>query len=74
MTPEESAALARIEQSLLDFRRELVGNGQPGRVQRIETDVSSLKTQVRFLRGAAAGLALMGSILVAALRKALGLS
>jgi hypothetical protein len=29
-------ALARLEQSHTDFRKELVGNGQPGKIQKIE--------------------------------------
>ena len=29
-------AISRLEQSHVDFRRELLGNGQPGRVQNIE--------------------------------------
>jgi len=33
----------RTEQT--NFRRELLGNGQPGRIQVIETDIENLKTE-----------------------------
>ena len=36
----------RTWQKLEEIERDLLGNGQPGRVQRIETDVAFLRTQL----------------------------
>jgi len=36
--------ITEVKTEQANFRRELLGNGQPGRIQLIETDVESLKS------------------------------
>jgi hypothetical protein len=40
-------SLARLEQHQEDFRRELLGNGQPGRVQLLELSVTAAEKELR---------------------------
>ena len=47
-----SATLARIEERQENFRKEMVGNGQPGRVQRLEEVVGGTAERVTALEAA----------------------
>jgi len=47
-----SATLARIEERQENFRKEMVGNGQPGRVQRLEEIQRSTAERVTALEAA----------------------
>lgn len=47
-----AVAVARIEQSQEDLRRELLGNGQPGRIQKLEEDVEGLNKKYWLFTGA----------------------
>lgn len=42
---DKAASLARIEADVHSLRGELLGNGQPGRVQRLEEDFESYKNK-----------------------------
>ena len=46
-----ASALARVEQSQRDLRRELLGNGQKGRIQILEDDVKSLNKKYWSITG-----------------------
>lgn len=41
----------------------LMGNGQPGRITTLETDVTNLRLAIRHLKGFIAGVCAVGSIL-----------
>ena len=41
-----ATALARVEQNQEDFRREILGNGQPGRLSRVEADLKEHKEKL----------------------------
>lgn len=49
--------LARIEAIVEDMHHRLFGNGQPGEVQTIKDDVSSLKSSRSWVKG---GIAVLG--------------
>ena len=42
---EMLAGLARLKADHDNFRKELLGNGQPGRIQLIEGDIEDMKTE-----------------------------
>jgi hypothetical protein len=51
---DQGQRMARMEQGLSDLRGELLGNGQPGRIGRLEADVAQLKTTQQRSAGEAA--------------------
>ena len=48
------SSIGEVKNEQVSLRRELLGNGQPGRIQVIETDISDLKLEQGSLRTAAA--------------------
>jgi len=53
------AQLTRMEENLRLLRHELLGDGQPGRISRIEADVSLLRAEYHRQRGVFAALSLV---------------
>jgi hypothetical protein len=47
-----AGALGQLQQSQEDLRRELLGNGQPGRIQKLEEDVKNLNKRYWIFTGA----------------------
>jgi hypothetical protein len=46
-----ASAVSRIDQSVKDLRRELIGNGQPGRLPKLEDDVKALNKKYWSITG-----------------------
>lgn len=44
-------AIGQLQQSQEDLRRELLGNGQPGRIQKLEEDVEHLNKKYWLFTG-----------------------
>jgi len=59
--------LTRMEENLRLLRRELMGDGQPGRIARIEADVSLLRAEYHRQRGVFAALSFVISAGIALL-------
>ena len=57
--------LSRVEENLRLLRQDLIGDGQPGRIARIETDVSHLRAEYHRQRGLLAGISFVVSAAVA---------
>jgi hypothetical protein len=47
-----AVAIGQLQQSQEDLRRELLGNGQPGRIQKLEEDVEGLNKKYWLFTGA----------------------
>jgi hypothetical protein len=62
---ESLARLSRLEENLHLFRHELAGNGQPGRIARLETAVTGLRAQYHQQRGIWAAISFLISLGVA---------
>ena len=52
---EHGKTLGEISATLSAFRHELIGNGQPGRLGKVETKVSTLEEHSAHLKGWIAG-------------------
>ena len=61
--------LTRIEENLRLLRQELLGDGQPGRIARIEADVSLLRAEYHRQRGVFAALSFVISAGIALLSR-----
>lgn len=59
--------LTRVEENLHLLRNELMGNGQPGRLRRLETDMDRLREESQRQRGVLAGVSLIVSTAIALL-------
>ena len=57
--------LTRLEENLRLLRQDLVGDGQPGRIQLIETDVTQLRAEYHRQRGIFAAISFIVSGAVA---------
>ena len=63
--------LSRVEENLRLLRHDLVGDGQPGRIPRIEDDVAQLRAEYHRQRGIWAGISLAISTAIALLSRLL---
>ena len=61
--------LARVEENLRLLRQELVGNGRPGRIAQLESQVDHLRSAHTRERGVIAGISLTISLLAALLSR-----
>jgi len=61
--------LARVEENLRLLRQELVGNGRPGRIAQLESQVDQLRSDHARERGILAGISLTVSLLGALLAR-----
>ena len=59
--------LTRVEENLHLLRSDLMGNGQPGRLRRIEIDLDSLRSELQRQRGVIAGVSMVISSAIAIL-------
>lgn len=59
--------LTRLEENLRLLRHDLIGDGQPGRIQKIESDVSHLRAEYHRQRGIFAAISFIVSGAVALL-------
>lgn len=59
--------LSRVEENLRLLRQDLMGDGQPGRIQKLETDVSQLRAEYHRQRGIFAGISFVVSGAIALL-------
>lgn len=59
--------LSRLEENLRLLRHDLVGDGQPGRIQKLESDVDHLRSEYQRQRGIFAGISFVISAVVALL-------
>ena len=63
------ARLTRIEENQRLLRHDLLGDGQPGRISRIEADVSLLRAEYHRQRGVFAALSIVISAVIALLSR-----
>lgn len=61
---ESIARLSRLEENLRLLRQDLVGDGQPGRISRLESDVGVLRAQHHHQRGMWAAITFLVSLTV----------
>ncbi len=59
--------LSRVEENLRLLRRDLLGNGQPGRLGRLETEMDLMRAESQRQRGVLAGISLIVSTAIALL-------
>lgn len=48
---DQDKVLARIDENLSLFRKDILGNGQPGRLTKVETKVDALESHSNHLKG-----------------------
>ena len=61
--------LSRLEENLRLLREDLVGDGQPGRIARLEVDVEHLRNEYHRQRGVFAGISFVVSAAIALLAR-----
>jgi hypothetical protein len=61
--------LTRLEENLRLLRQDLVGDGQPGRIQRLENHVAELRAEQQQQRGIFLGISFVVSALVSLLSR-----
>lgn len=59
--------LSRVEENLRLLRQDLVGDGQPGRIQRLELEVGELRADSQRQRGIFIGISLVVSSVISLL-------
>jgi hypothetical protein len=59
--------LSRLEENLRLLRQDLVGDGQPGRIHRLEIEVGELRAQSHRQRGILVGISLVVSSVISLL-------
>jgi hypothetical protein len=64
---ESLERLTRVEENLRLLRQDLLGNGQPGRLGRLEFDLHDLRTESQRQRGILAGISAIVSTAIALL-------
>lgn len=64
---ESLERLSRVEENLRLLRQDLLGNGQPGRLGRLEVDMHDLRAESQRQRGILAGISLIISTAIALL-------
>jgi len=64
--------LTRVEEGLRLLRQDLVGNGQPGRIPRIEGELGQMRSEFHRQRGILAGISLIVSAAVGLLSRMIG--
>ena len=63
------ARLTRVEENLRLLRNELLGEGQPGRISKVEADVSMLRAEYQRQRGVFAAISFVVSVGIAILSR-----
>lgn len=61
---EMSERLIRVEENLRLLRQDLLGNGQPGRLTRLELDLHQLRNETLRQRGLLAGISFIVSMAI----------
>ena len=61
--------LTRVEESLRLLRQDLIGNGQPGRILRLEADTDQFRAEYHRQRGVLAGISFVISIAIGLLAR-----
>ncbi len=64
-----TASLEGLHEKVDALRKELLGNGQPGRIQRLENDIESVKSKVWIFSGAAIGISNLAQYIMRVLSK-----
>lgn len=64
--------LIRLEENLRLLRQDLIGDGQPGRIARLEQDVGQIRAEYHRQRGILAAISFLVSAGVALLSRLLG--